>query len=204
MNTPQESILGSFIFNAFINNFRSPFYKITVPTVDTVRYDFLVRGLLKSGAAVLMTGPVGTGKTSVAQSALFSLDQAKYALLHINMSAQTSSNNLQVFFLPNCLIFLLEFVLNVALQDSIESRVEKRTKGHFAPPRGKKLVAFLDDMNMPAKETYGSQPPLELLRQWMDYTFWYDRLKQTKKYIEVFTQYTLFLNLMRSSHSRIC
>lgn len=80
------------------------------------------------------------------------------------MSAQTSSQN---------------------VQDAIESRVEKRTKTTFVPPGNKFMVTFLDDLNMPAKETYGSQPPLELLRQWMDYGFWYDRLKQTRTYIQV-------------------
>ena len=74
------------------------------------------------------------------------------------------------------------------VQDIIESRVEKRTKGVYVPIGGKKLLAFMDDFNMPAKDTFGSQPPLELVRHWLDYSFWYDRAKQTTKYVKVSQQ----------------
>lgn len=119
--------------------------------------------LISSGRPVLLTGPVGTGKTSVAQSTLAAFDE-KTLILNINLSAQTSSKN---------------------LQETIESRMEKRTKGRYCPTANRKMICFLDDLNMPVKEEYGSQPPLELLRKFLGYGFWYDRLKQTRKYIEV-------------------
>lgn len=67
---------------------RVPFYKILVPTVDTVRYKFLVNTLVSMYCPVLITGPVGTGKTSVAQDVLESLDKEAWSYLTINMSAQ--------------------------------------------------------------------------------------------------------------------
>ncbi|KAJ3127608.1 Dynein heavy chain 2, axonemal, partial [Nowakowskiella sp. JEL0407] len=141
----------------------APFYKIFVPTIDTVRNEFIVKALMNKKHPILMVGEVGTGKTSLIHNVLFnSEDSRSQNVLLINMSAQTSSNS---------------------VQSIIESKIEKRTKNIFVPIGGKHLVTFIDNLNMPAKDTFGSQPPLELIRHWMDYGFCYDRQKQQVKYI---------------------
>eukprot|EP00736_Rhodelphis_marinus_P013382 Rmarinus@m.14828 len=143
-------------------NLNQPFYKITVPTVDTIRNAFVCKSHLDQGRNVMVVGNVGVGKTSLVQNMLSGLDE-KYINCTVIFSAQTSSKG---------------------LQNILEGRVEKRTKDVYAPPGGKRLITFIDDFNMPQKDLFGSHPPLELLHLWVDYGFWYDRAKQVKKYIK--------------------
>lgn len=35
------------------------------------------------------------------------------------------------------------------IQRNLEANVEKRTKDTYGPPMGKRLLVFMDDMNMP-------------------------------------------------------
>jgi dynein heavy chain len=54
-------------------------------------------------------------------------------------------------------------------------------------PEGKRVIIFVDDLNMPKLDTYGSQPPIELLRQFQDFGGFYDRDKLFWKQIRDMT-----------------
>jgi dynein heavy chain len=65
----------------------------------------------------------------------------------------------------------------VNLRDVFEIKLDKKKKTLLGPPAGKKLLLFVDDLNMPALEVYGAQPPNELLRQVIDQQGFYDTKK---------------------------
>jgi dynein heavy chain len=60
-------------------------------------------------------------------------------------------------------------------QQAIEGKLEKKKRTLFGAAPGKKIAIFVDDINMPATETYGAQPPIELLRLFIDMKGLYDR-----------------------------
>ena len=130
------------------------FSDLIIATKDTVRYKYLARALLTNKKFFLLAGPTGVGKT-VDMAELLSAEMPKeFIPLLLTFSAQTSANQ---------------------TQDLIDGKLEKRQRGQFGPPAGSQYVLFVDDMNMPQKEKYGAQPPIEILRQWADYTGWYER-----------------------------
>lgn len=54
----------------------------------------------------------------------------------------------------------------------LEKPLEKKAGRNYGPGGNKKLVYFIDDMNMPAVDSYGTVQPHTLIRQHIDYGHW--------------------------------
>uniref|UniRef100_A0A0G4IFQ9 AAA+ ATPase domain-containing protein n=1 Tax=Chromera velia CCMP2878 TaxID=1169474 RepID=A0A0G4IFQ9_9ALVE len=138
------------------------FTKILVPTVDTVRYSWLLESFMGQNRPTLFVGESGTAKTVTVQSWLDSLDAESNCQLVINFSSRTSS---------------MDF------QKTIEDNIDKRTGRIFGPPSGKTMRIFIDDLSMPKVDIYGTQQPLALLKFVVERMHMYERGGELDKII---------------------
>lgn len=137
--------------------------QVLIPTVDTARYVELINMHIRHNKKILLMGPTGTGKSFYIQDLLMNeLDKEKYEPAFITFTVQITANQ---------------------TQELVISKLNKLRRGHYGPPKGKTAILFIDDVNMPVKEQYGAQPPLELLRQYFDHKNWYDLKATTPLYL---------------------
>ncbi|XP_011859412.1 PREDICTED: dynein heavy chain 12, axonemal-like [Vollenhovia emeryi] len=125
-----------------------------IPTSDTVKYQNIMSMHIKYQRSFLLYGDTGTGKSLYLKDLLINkLDEKEY--------------------LPN----LITFVPNITAaqtQELVLLKLHKRRRNQYGPSFGKRCIVFIDEVNMPAKEFYGAQPPIELLRQFFDHSIWFD------------------------------
>lgn len=143
---------------------RALFTDIMIPTIDSVRYSYILKLLMLNNKHVITSGPTGTGKTVNISEILSRELGDKYVSLVLNFSAQTSASQ---------------------TQDTIDGKVKKKTRTKYAPENNKTMIIFVDDLNMPKKEKYDAQPPIELLRQWLDHEGWYDHKDKERPFMNI-------------------
>ncbi|XP_055909296.1 LOW QUALITY PROTEIN: dynein axonemal heavy chain 10 [Eupeodes corollae] len=132
------------------------FSDILVPTIDTMRTNKILNLMSIRKRPVLLIGGAGSSKTAIIRKYLMELDTASYVILNANFSSRTTS---------------------LDVQRTIEGTVEKRTKDTYGPPIGKQVACFIDDMNMPKVDEYGTQQPIALLKLLFEFGGMFDRGK---------------------------
>ncbi|XP_053720928.1 dynein heavy chain 9, axonemal [Synchiropus splendidus] len=139
-----------------------PLQACLVHTTETIRVRYFMDRLLELQRPVMLVGNAGTGKSVLVGNKLGSLDPEKYMIKNVPFNYYTTS---------------------LMLQAILEKPLEKKAGRNYGPPGTRKLVYFIDDMNMPEVDEYGTVQPHTLIRQHMDYSHWYDRYKLILKNI---------------------
>jgi dynein heavy chain len=149
------------------------FSQLLIPTADSCRAEYIINkiatlnpvrsNIRKEPGAMntLLVGSSGTAKTSVVQMYINKFDNQYMLQKRINFSSATLPKDFQT---------------------SMEAEVEKKQSRVFAPPQGKKMTVFLDDMSMPLVNTWGDQITLEITRQLIEHKGFYFLEKDLRGY----------------------
>ncbi|XP_076749810.1 dynein beta chain, ciliary-like [Xylocopa sonorina] len=148
-----------------------PLQSTLVSTGETARLYFFLDIFIQQRVPVMLIGAAGSGKSVIISEKLGALSDT-YNVANVPLNYYTTSE---------------------MLQRTMEKHLEKKTGRNYGPPGMKKLIYFIDDMNMPEVDTYGTVQPHTLIRQHIDYNHWYDRTKLTLKEIHN-TQYVSCMN----------
>ncbi|XP_077979817.1 dynein beta chain, ciliary-like [Glandiceps talaboti] len=138
-----------------------PLQAVLVHTQETIRLKYFMDLLMAEGRPCMLVGNAGLGKSVLVGDKLGALSE-DYMVANVPFNYYTTS---------------------AMLQGVLEKPLEKKAGRNYGPPGTKKLIYFVDDMNMPMVDTYGTVQPHTLIRQHMDYRHWYDRTKLSLKEI---------------------
>lgn len=119
------------------------FSSLYIPTLDSVRIEFLMERLSNFQKNIILIGGSGTAKTVTIEHFMSKLNEEVMKIKKINFSSATT----QAIF-----------------QNTIENVIEKRFRV-YGPPQGKKLTVFIDDINMPEINEWKDQVTNEIVRQ---------------------------------------
>ncbi|KAJ8921300.1 hypothetical protein NQ315_013774 [Exocentrus adspersus] len=137
----------------------TPLQAVLVHTAESIRIRYFLDLLIEKRTPVMLVGAAGVGKTVLINEKLSGLPD-NYAISNIPFNFYTTSE---------------------MFQKILEKSLEKKAGRNFGPPGNKTLIYFIDDMNMPEVDNYGTVQPHTLIRQHLDYGHWYDRSKLTLK-----------------------
>ncbi|XP_049632688.1 dynein axonemal heavy chain 9 [Suncus etruscus] len=154
---PWSKLIPQFEFDPEI-----PLQACLVHTAETIRVCYFLDRLLEHRQPVMLVGTAGTGKSVLVGTKLASLDSDEYLVKNVPFNYYSTS---------------------AMLQAVLEKPLEKKAGRNYGPPGNKKLIYFIDDMNMPEVDAYGTVQPHTIIRQHLDYGHWYDRNKLSLKEI---------------------
>ncbi|EKX37595.1 hypothetical protein GUITHDRAFT_89621 [Guillardia theta CCMP2712] len=120
--------------------------ELFVPSIETVRSDYLLKFLSTKKMNVLITGTPGCGKSTLMQRYLSSHDSDKFIWSYMSLCPSSTVES---------------------LLESLHFIIEKKQGRTYLPENGKACTVFVDDISLTPVDPWGEQKLCELLRQLM-------------------------------------
>ena len=114
-----------------------PLQACLVHNSETIRIRYFLEILVNARFPVMLVGAAGSGKTLLVNEKLTQLDE-NFAVANVPFNFYYSGE---------------------MTQKILEKPLEKKAGKNYGPPGNKKLIYFLDDMNMPEVDSYGTVGP---------------------------------------------
>ncbi|KAH8382612.1 hypothetical protein KR009_004377 [Drosophila setifemur] len=178
----------------------TPLQNILISTAETTRLVYFLKLLMDRNLACMLVGSSGCGKGAIFRE-LFSQYANDQELLEVAVTTVSTGldNNQQGQQNPGIppvagavrrkasssatpLLTTIQathfnfYTSSEIFQKMLDRPLEKKSGRCYAPSGPKRrLIYFVNDLNMPEVDAYGTVQPHTIMRQFMDYRQWYDR-----------------------------
>uniref|UniRef100_A0A1I8PY36 AAA+ ATPase domain-containing protein n=1 Tax=Stomoxys calcitrans TaxID=35570 RepID=A0A1I8PY36_STOCA len=144
---------------AITPEYQTPIQNIMIPTCETIRLVHFLEMLVNRNLPCMLVGNSGCGKNAIFQTKRCSFQmQLKPLRTTVQMTHFNYYTSSEIF------------------QKILDRPLEKKSGRTYGPVGAKRrLVYFINDLNMPEVDAYGTVQPHTIMRQFMDYKQWYDR-----------------------------
>ena len=151
------------------------FTQIIIPTNQLLRYFWFVDTLASKCKNILLFGETGSGKSLVAAHSITeeTIPQTEEQSIAENDNSLQQDKNM---FKQINLCFTWHTTPDKFLK-ILEERLDKKRKNLFGAPIRKKIVLYIDDVNIPQDDGYGVVPVVECLRGILDKRSYLDKNK---------------------------
>ncbi|XP_068157565.1 LOW QUALITY PROTEIN: dynein beta chain, ciliary [Drosophila tropicalis] len=180
-----------------------PLQNVLISTAETTRLAYFLKLLIDRNLGCMLVGNSGCGKGAIFRE-LFSKYASDQELLEIAVTAVNDSQQQQPAPLNNSMSTTTTpgvasirrksssstsamlttvqathfnyYTTSEIFQKMLDGPLEKKSGRCYAPSGPKRrLIYFVNDLNMPKVDAYGTVQPHTIMRQFMDYRQWYDR-----------------------------
>uniref|UniRef100_A0A1A9VM43 AAA+ ATPase domain-containing protein n=1 Tax=Glossina austeni TaxID=7395 RepID=A0A1A9VM43_GLOAU len=141
----------------------TPLQNILIRTAETTRLTYFLETLMERNLPCMLVGTSGCGKSSIFRELFKKYTSYQDAITIKNSSASTVIQEIHFNF----------YTTSEILQKILEYPLEKKSGKCYGPiGSNRRLIYFINDLNMPKVDAYGTVQAHTIIRQFMDYRQW--------------------------------